>query len=84
MDAALLSPCLVFFRDIGLGVLAIRECQTGTDHPCVDVDRLEDIADAQFSERLHSLSLGVEATRREHANDNGAEHGVILNGALRW
>ena len=38
------------------------------------------------SERLHSLSLGVEATRREAANDNGsgAEHGVTVRGALRW
>ena len=38
------------------------------------------------SERLHSLSLGVEATRREPANDNGsgAEHGVTVSGALRW
>ena len=39
------------------------------------------------SERLRSLSLGIEATRREPANDNGAgkaEHGVILTGALCW
>ena len=38
------------------------------------------------SERLHSLSLGVEAIRREAANDNGsgAEHGVTVRGALRW
>ena len=36
------------------------------------------------SGRLHSLSLGVEATRREAANDNGAEHGVTVRGALRW
>ena len=37
-------------------------------------------------QRLHSLSLGVEATRREAANDNGsgAEHGVTVRGALRW
>ena len=43
------------------------------------------------SERLHSLSLGVEATRREPANPgsgsgagSGAEHGVTVSGALRW
>ena len=38
------------------------------------------------SERLQSLSLGVEATRREPANDNGsgAEHGVTVRGSLRW
>ena len=38
------------------------------------------------SERLQSLSLGVEATRREAANDNGsgAEHGVTVRGAIRW
>ena len=38
------------------------------------------------SERLQSLSLGVEAIRREAANDNGsgAEHGVAVRGALRW
>ena len=38
------------------------------------------------SERLQSLSLGVEAIRREAANDNGsgAEHGVTVRGALRW
>ncbi len=39
------------------------------------------------SERLRSFSLGVEATRHEAANDNGAgkaEHGVMLRGALRW
>ena len=36
------------------------------------------------SERLQSLSLGVEATRREAANDNGAGHGVTVRGAIRW
>ena len=39
------------------------------------------------SERLQSLSLGVEATRREPANPgsgSGAEHGVTVSGALRW
>ena len=39
------------------------------------------------SDRLQSFSLGVEATRREAANDNGAgkaEHGVMLRSAIRW
>ena len=40
------------------------------------------------SGRWQSFSLGLEATRREAANDNGAgtpvEHGVTLNGAIRW
>jgi len=43
------------------------------------------------SARLRSFSLGVEATRPEAANDPGtgsgagrAEHGVMVNGALRW
>ncbi len=38
-------------------------------------------------QRLHSLLLGVEATRREPANHNGAgkaEHGVTVRGTLRW
>ena len=36
------------------------------------------------SERLQSLSLGVEAIRREAANASEAEHGVTVRGALRW
>jgi len=39
------------------------------------------------SDRLRSFSLGVEATRREAANDNGAGkagHGVMVSGAIRW
>ncbi len=42
------------------------------------------------SDRLQSFSLGVEATRREAANDNGSgeggkpEHGMTLRAGLRW
>ena len=43
------------------------------------------------SERLRSLSLGVEAMRREAANPgsgsgagSGAEHGVTVRGGIRW
>ena len=37
------------------------------------------------SGRRQSFSLGVEATRREAANDNTlAEHEVMLSGELRW
>ena len=30
------------------------------------------------------VSLGLEATRREAANDDAPEHGLTLRGALRW
>ena len=40
------------------------------------------------SDRLRSLTLGIETTRREAVNDNGAggrpEHGVTLRAGLRW
>ncbi len=39
------------------------------------------------SDRLRSLTLGIETTRREAANDTGAgsaEHGVTLRAGLRW
>ena len=36
------------------------------------------------SERVQSLSLGVEANRRELAGASDAEHGVTVRGAIRW
>ena len=36
------------------------------------------------SGQWQSFSLGVEATRREAANDHASEHGVLVRGGLRW
>ncbi|MCY4584077.1 MAG: hypothetical protein OXE50_14970 [Chloroflexi bacterium] len=56
------------YAGLGLGSADARDCRLGLRYS---------------SERLRSLTLGLEATRRETANDN-AERGVMLNGAIRW
>ncbi len=70
--------------ELGYG-LAVSEGVTGTPYAGLGLGGSRDyrLGWRLGLDRLPSFSLGVEATRREAANDN-AEHGVMLSGALRW
>ncbi len=79
-------PGARFDTELGYG-LAVSEGVTGTPYAGLG---LGDGGSRDYRlgwrlglNRLPSFSFGVEATRREAANDN-AEHGVMLSGALRW
>ncbi len=77
-------PGARFDTELGYG-LAVSEGVTGTPYAGLGVGGARDyrLGWRLGLDRLPSFSFGVEATRREAANDN-AEHGVMLSGALRW
>ena len=77
-------PGARFDTELGYG-LAVSDGVTGTPYAGLGLGGARDyrLGWRLGLDRLPSFSFGVEATRREAANDN-AEHGLMLSGALRW
>ena len=74
--------------ELGYGIALFGGGFTGTPH--LGFGLSDTVRDYRLGWRLTSarkddpgFEIGLEATRREAANDN-TEHGVTLRGAIRW
>ena len=83
------APTSRFDAEAGYGMALLGDRFTGT--PNVGFGLSETAREYRMGWRLTSAVRGdpgfevsLDATRREAANDNGAEHGVMLRSMIRW
>ncbi len=81
------EPSSRFDAEVGYGMALLGDRLTGT--PNVGFGMSDTARDWRIGWRLTpagggGFEIGLDATRREAANDNEAEHGVMVSGALRW
>ncbi len=81
------EPSSRFDAEVGYGMALLGDRFTGT--PNVGFGMSDTARDYRIGWRLTSANasgfeIGLDATRREAVNDNDAEHGVMVSGALRW
>ncbi len=71
--------------ELGYG-LSLTDGLTGTPYVGLGLGEARDyrLGWRLASGRWQSFSLGLEAARREAANDDAAEHGAKVRGGLRW
>ena len=79
------QPGAHFDTELGYG-LSLSGGLTGTPYAGLGLGEARDyrLGWRLASERLQSFSLGLEAARREAANDDAAEHRIGLKAGLRW
>ncbi len=83
------DPSSRFDAEVGYGLALFGDRFTGT--PNVGFGLSETAREYRMGWRLTSavegdpgFEVSLDATRREAANDNGAEHGVMLRSTIRW